>query len=259
MTDRLTGHVALVTGGGRGIGRAIAERLYRDGAELAICGTTESVLRDTANALQEEGGRAVFWQRCDAGDEAAVQQTVAAAVACFGKVDILVNNAAVTLGQFPRERIDVPFHQLDRAVWDANLHINLTAPWFFAKAVYPHMAAQHWGRIINIGSGTVYSGRGNCAAYIASKAGLVGLTRAMAFDLGRDGITCNLVSVGLTLTDRMVDAGYETMAERFVASTPMARTQRPDDVPGTVAYFASDDAGYVTGQALSVDGGRTMH
>ena len=188
-----------------------------------------------------------------------MQQTVAAAAGRFGKVDILVNNAAVTLGQFPRERIDVPFHQLDQAVWDANLHINLTAPWFFAKAVYPHMAAQRWGRVINIGSGTVYSGRGNCAAYIASKAGLVGLTRAMAFDLGRDGITCNLVSVGLTMTDRMVDAGYEAMAERFLAATPMARVQRPDDIPGTVAYFASDDAGYVTGQALSVDGGRTMH
>lgn len=259
MTDRLKGHVALVTGGGRGIGRAISERLYRDGAELAICGTTESVLRETAEALQREGGRPVFWQRCDVADEASVQATVAAAGAHFGKVDILVNNAAVTLGQFPRERIDVPFHQLDQAVWDANLDINLKGAWFFAKAVYPFMAAQRWGRVINIGSSTVYSGRGNCAAYIASKAGLIGLTRAMAFDLGRDGITCNLISVGLTMTDRMLDAGYQAMADRFVATTPMARTQQPGDVPGTVAYFASDDAGYVTAQVLSVDGGRSMH
>lgn len=259
MTDRLKGHVALVTGGGRGIGRAISERLYRDGAELAICGTTESVLQETAEALQREGGRPVFWHRCDVADEASVKATVAAAGAHFGKVDILVNNAAVTLGQFPRERIDVPFHQLDQAVWDANLDINLKGPWFFAKAVYPFMAAQRWGRVINIGSSTVYSGRGNCAAYIASKAGLIGLTRAMAFDLGRDGITCNLISVGLTMTDRMLDAGYQAMADRFVATTPMARTQQPGDVPGTVAYFASDDAGYVTAQVLSVDGGRSMH
>lgn len=259
MTDRLKGHVALVTGGGRGIGRAISERLYREGAQLAICGTTESVLQDTARALEDEGGRPVLWRRCEVSDEASVQETVAAAAAQFGKVDILVNNAAVTLGQFARERIDVPFHQLDQAVWDANLEVNLKGPWLLAKAVYPFMARQRWGRVINIGSSTVYSGRGNCAAYIASKAGLIGLTRAMSFDLGRDGITCNLISVGLTLTERMLDAGYDQMAERFVPLTPMGRTQTPQDVPGTVAYFASDDAAYVTAQVISVDGGRSMH
>ncbi len=259
MADRLKGHVALVTGGGRGIGRAISERLYDEGADLAICGTTGSVLEETAKTLEDRGGRAVFRQRCDVADEASVNELVAGAAAQFGKVDILVNNAAVTLGQFGRDRIDVPFHQLDEEVWDANLDINLKGPWFLAKAAYPYMAKQQWGRVINIGSSTVYFGRGNCAAYIASKAGLIGLTRAMSFDLGADGITCNLISVGLTMTDRMLDAGYDQMAERFLALTPMARTETPHDVPGTVVYFASDDSAYVTAQVISVDGGRSMH
>ncbi|MEC9340919.1 MAG: SDR family oxidoreductase, partial [Pseudomonadota bacterium] len=193
MQDRLKGHVALVTGGGRGIGRAISERLYSEGADLAICGTSAAVLEDTAKALEDAGGRQVFYQRCDVSDDGSIRDLVTAAAERFGKVDVLVNNAAVTLGQFGRERIDVPFHELDEEVWDANLDINLKGPWFLARAVYPYMAQQQWGRVINIGSSTVYFGRGNCAAYIASKAGLIGLTRAMSFDLGKQGITCNCI------------------------------------------------------------------
>ena len=259
MGDRLQGHVALVTGGGRGIGRAISERFYAEGAELAILGTTESVLRETAKALEKQGGRAVFWRQCDISDESAVTKAVTAAAEQFGKVDILVNNAAVTLGLFGRDRIDRPFYEIDEEVWDANLDINLKGAWIMAKAVYPYMAKQKWGRVINIGSSTVYFGRGNAAPYIASKAGLIGLTRAISFDLGAINATCNCVSVGLTMTDRMIEAGYEQMAERFLALTPMQRTETPQDVPGTVLFLASDDSAYVTAQVISVDGGRSMH
>lgn len=259
MADRLLGHVALVTGGGRGIGRAISERLYGEGAELAILGTTESVLKETAQALELAGGRPVFWQQCDISDETAVNEAVAHAAEQFGKIDILVNNAAVTLGLFGRDRIDRPFYEIDEDVWDANLDINLKGAWIVAKAVYPYMAQQKWGRVINIGSSTVYFGRGNAAPYIASKAGLIGLTRALSFDLGAINATCNCVSVGLTMTDRMVKAGYEQMADQFLALTPMARTEVPEDVPGTVLFLASDDSAYVTAQVISVDGGRSMH
>jgi len=259
MGDRLRGHVALVTGGGRGIGRAISERLYAEGAELAILGTTESVLRETAEGLEKQGGRAVFWSQCDISNESAVTKAVTEAAEQFGKVDILVNNAAVTLGQFGRDRIDRPFYEIDEEVWDANLDINLKGAWVLAKAVYPYMAKQNWGRVINIGSSTVYFGRGNAAPYIASKAGLIGLTRALSFDLGAVNATCNCVSVGLTMTDRMIEAGYEQMAERFLALTPMQRTETPQDVPGTVLFLASDDSAYVTAQVISVDGGRSMH
>lgn len=259
MGDRLQGRVALVTGGGRGIGRAISERFYDEGAELAILGTTESVLKETAEGMERRGGRSVFWQKCDISDESSVKKAVANIAGQFGKIDILVNNAAVTLGQFGRDRIDRPFYEIDEEVWDANLDVNLKGSWFLAKAVYPYMAEQKWGRVINIGSSTVYFGRGNAAPYIASKAGLIGLTRSMAYDLGKINATSNCVSVGLTLTDRMLEAGYDEMAERFVAITPMNRTENPADVPGTVLYLASDDAAYVTAQVISVDGGRSMH
>lgn len=259
MTDRLKGHVALVTGGGRGIGRAISERLYREGAELAICGTSPDVLEETAKALQSEGGRPVYWRQCDVASKESVQATVQGAAQQFGKVDILVNNAAVTLGEFDKDRINQRFDKIEEALWDRNMEVNLKGPWLLAREVIPYMERQKWGRIINIGSSTVYFGRGNCAPYIASKAGLIGLTRALAFDVGGFGVTVNLVSVGLTMTERMLDAGYEERAQRFLAMTPMARTQTPDDIPGTVLYFASDDSGYVTAQVISVDGGRSMH
>lgn len=259
MGNRLQGRVALVTGGGRGIGRAISERLYDEGAEIAILGTTESVLKETAEAMEQRGGRAVFWRQCDISDESSVKAAVAKIAEQFGKIDILVNNAAVTIGQFGRERIDRPFYEIDEEVWDANFNINLKSVWMLTKAVYPYMADQKWGRVINIGSSTVYFGRGNAAPYIASKAGLIGLTRSMVYDLGKVNATSNCVSVGLTMTDRMLDAGYDEMAERFIAITPMNRTGNPSDIPGTVLYLASDDSAFVTGQVISVDGGRSMH
>ena len=259
MTERLKGHVALVTGGGRGIGRAISERLYREGAELAICGTSSDVLEETAKALQGEGRRSVFWRQCDVSSKESVRALVESAAEQFGKVDILVNNAAVTLGEFGKDRINQRFDKIDEALWDRNMEVNLKGPWLLAREVIPYMERQKWGRIINIGSSTVYFGRGNCAPYIASKAGLIGLTRALAFDVGGFGVTVNLVSLGLTMTERMQAAGYEERAQRFVAMTPMQRIEAPDDIPGTVLFFASDDSAFVTAQVISVDGGRSMH
>ena len=233
MTDRLTGHVALVTGGGRGIGRAIAERLYRDGAELAICGTTESVLRDTANALQEEGGRAVFWQRCDAGDEAAAQQTARAGA--LRQVD-LVNNAAVTLGQFRASASTRRSTQLDRAVWDANLHINLTAPRSsprpYTRAWPPSMGAD-----ITLARGRLLGPRQRAAQHrVQGRPCRVDARHGVRSC--RDGI---ILQPGLWrryLTDRMVDAATRRSPSASWSSTPMARTERPDDVRVRLRLFA---------------------
>lgn len=256
--ERLKGHVALVTGGGRGLGRAISNRLHAEGAELAICGTSSDVLEETAEALGNNG-RSIFWQQCEITDSASIKKLIDAIVERFGKVDILVNNAAVAMGEFGAERVVRRFDEIEDEVWDRTMEVNLKAPWKLAKAVYPYMAKQQWGRIINIGSSTVYYGRGTGLAYIASKAGLIGLTRVLANEMGADNITVNTVSVGLTMTDRIKEIGWQERAETLMRLGSLQRLKMPEDTSGTVAYLASDDASFVTGQAISVDGGRSMH
>jgi NAD(P)-dependent dehydrogenase (short-subunit alcohol dehydrogenase family) len=248
---RLANHVALITGGGRGIGKAIATRLYQEGAKLAICGTTADVLEAAAHEI----GPDVLPLVCDVARADQIEETVRRVRERFGKVDILVNNAAVMLRHVGMERAARPFTELEEEVWDQVMAVNVKGQWLCARAVFPDMQAQRWGRIINIASDTVFLGRGNGAQYITSKAAVIGFTRAIACEIGRHGITVNAISPGLTQTETVLDHGLDALSKQLAEQSAIPRLEVPEDLVGTAAWLASDDAAFVTGQTISVSGG----
>lgn len=252
---RLENHVALVTGGGRGIGKAIAIRLYAEGAKLAICGTTQDILRQAAQAI----GPDVLPVVCDVSKADQVEALAREVRECFGKVDILVNNAAVMVRHVGFERVSRPFYELEEAVWDQVMAVNVKGPWLCARAAFPDMRAQRWGRIINIASDTVYMGRGNGLQYVTSKAAVVGLTRKLAFEAGCFGVTVNAISPGLTQSETVQEHDLASMSEQLAQNSAIPRLEYPEDLAGTAAWLASDDAAFVTGQTISVSGGLALH
>lgn len=256
--ERLKGHVAFVTGGGRGIGKAIARRLYQEKAELVICGTTRDVLERAAEEIGTDG-REVLPIVCDVADAEQINAAVEKARQRFGKVDILVNGAAIMLRHIGVERATRPFYELDEADWDRVMAVNVKGMWLCSKAVFPDMRSQGWGRIINISSDTVYMGRGNGLQYITSKAAVVGLTRALAFEVGRFGITVNAISPGLTQSETIREHDFAQMSEQLAQISAIPRLEYPEDLAGTAAWLASDDAAFVTGQTVSVSGGLSLH
>ena len=256
--ERLEGHVALITGGGRGIGKAIARRLYSEKADIAICGTTEDVLKKAAEEIASED-REVLPMVCDVSDSGQVKAMVEKARRRFGKIDILVNNAAVMLRHIGYERATKPFYELDEADWDRVMDVNVKGMWLCAKEVFSDMRAQNWGRIINISSDTVFMGRGNGVQYITSKAAVVGLTRGLAFEAGRHGITVNAISPGLVQSETVQEHDFKEMSEVLANSSAIPRLEYPDDLAGAAAWLASDDAAFVTGQNISVSGGLSLH
>ncbi|BBD79035.1 SDR family NAD(P)-dependent oxidoreductase [Aerosticca soli] len=251
---RLENHVALVTGGGRGIGKAIAARVHQEGAKVAICGTTPDVLESAAREI----GPDVLPLVCDVSQADQVEATVRRIRERFGKVDILVNNAAVMLRHVGLERAARPFTELEEEVWDQVMAVNVKGQWLCARAVFPDMQAQRWGRIINIASDTVFIGRGNGAQYITSKAAVIGLTHALACEVGRHGITVNAISPGLTQSETVREHGFEAMAKQLAEQSAIPRLEVPEDLVGTAAWLASDDAAFVTGQTVCVNGGLVL-
>ncbi len=252
---RLENHVALVTGGGRGIGKAIAKRLYTEGAKLAICGTTLDVLQNAAKEI----GADVLPIVCDVSQSDHVEAMVRQIRQQFGKVDILVNNAAIMIRHIGIQRASRAFYELDESDWDKVMSVNVKGMWLCAKAVFPDMRSQKWGRIINIASDTVYMGRGNGLQYITSKAAVVGLTRGLSFEVGKYGITVNAISPGLTQTETVQEHDFAKMSEQIAQNSAIPRLEYPEDLAGTAAYLASDDAAFVTGQTISVSGGLALH
>jgi len=247
--------VALVTGGGRGIGKAIAARLYSEGAKLAICGTTPDVLQETAKQI----GPDVLAIKCDVSKYSEVEAMVQQIRDRFGKVDILINNAAVMLRHVGFERATKPFYELEEEVWDKAMNVNVKGVWFCCKAVFPDMKAQNWGRVINISSDIVFLARGNGIQYITSKAAVVGLTRALAWEMGRFGITVNAISPGLTQSETVKEHIFDSITEEFAKNSAIPRPEYPEDLAGTAVWLASDDAEFVTGQNISVSGGLVFH
>jgi NAD(P)-dependent dehydrogenase (short-subunit alcohol dehydrogenase family) len=256
--ERLEGHVALITGGARGIGKAIARRLYSEKADIAICGTTEDVLKKAAEEIASED-REVLPMVCDVSDSGQVKAMVEKARRRFGKIDILVNNAAVMLRHIGYERATKPFYELDEADWDRVMDVNVKGMWLCAREVFSDMRAQNWGRIINISSDTVFMGRGNGVQYIISKAAVVGLTRGLAFEVGRHGITVNAISPGLVQSETVQEHDFKEMSEVLANSSAIPKLEYPDDLAGAAAWLASDDAAFVTGQNISVSGGLSLH
>jgi 3-oxoacyl-[acyl-carrier protein] reductase len=240
----LSGRVALVTGASRGIGRAVATRLAAAGAHVVAAARGENA-KGTADAIREAGGSAESIG-LDVTDAAGVDAAVAGIMAGKGRIDILVNNAGITR--------DTLVLRMKRDDWDAVLQTNLTAAFTSVQAVLKPMIKQRSGRIINITSVVGQSGNAGQANYAASKAGLIGFTKAVALEVASRNITVNAVAPGLIDTD-MTRAIAEGAHEEWAARIPLKRLGTPDDVAGAVVFLASDEAAYITGHVLAVNGG----
>ena len=243
------GRVAVVTGAAGGIGRAYAERLARDGANVVIADLKDGA--ETARAIEANGGTAIA-VTCDVASESAVAGLRESIYRRFGQCDILVNNAAVTT--------PVPWDELDFAEWRRVLAINLDSMFLTCKAFAPGMRDTGFGRIVNISSATVGVVVQRFVHYTASKAGVVGITRALASELGADGITVNCVMPGLTRTAQ-VEADYQGTStfEDVAAAQAIKRSAVPADLEATISFLATEDARWITGQTIVVDGGYLRH
>jgi 3-oxoacyl-[acyl-carrier protein] reductase len=240
----LTGRVALVTGASRGIGRAIATRLAGCGA-LVLAAARGDNARGTVESIRAAGGLAEL-VALDVTDSAAGEAVVAAAVAQHGSIDVLVNNAGITRDQL--------MLRMKREDWDAVLATNLTSAYTLTQAVLKPMIRQRRGRIICISSVVGQSGNAGQANYAASKAGLIGFAKAVALEVASRNVTVNVVAPGMIETD-MTQAIAEKAKESLLGRIPLGRLGTADEVAAAVAFLASDEAAYITGQVLAVNGG----
>ena len=244
-----TGKTAVVTGGSRGIGRAVCEELARGGANVVLCfAGNESAARETVAACEALGAKALAVQ-CNVADEAQAKALMDAAVQAFGRIDILVNNAGITR--------DGLLMMMKEADFDAVIDTNLKGAFLCMKAVSRIMMKQRYGRIVNLSSVVGLRGNAGQVNYAASKAGVIGMTKSLAKELASRGVTVNAVAPGFIATD-MTAAMPEAAKTATLAAIPMGRLGAPEDVAKAVAFLASDEAAYVTGQVLAVDGGMAM-
>ncbi len=253
--QRFEGKTVAVTGGGGGIGGATCRRFASEGARVAVLDLNPDAARQVADAIRAAGGQAQAF-RCDITDRASVDAAVAAVEESLGPIDVLVNNAGWDVFR--------PFTRTEPAQWDKLIAINLTGALHMHHAVLPGMAARKAGRIVNIASDAARVGSSGEAVYAACKGGLVAFSKTIAREHARHGITVNVVCPGPTDTALFADykegAGNpEKLMEAFTRAIPLGRIGQPDDLPGAIAFFASDDAGFITGQVLSVSGGLTMN
>ncbi|MBN8711514.1 MAG: 3-oxoacyl-[acyl-carrier-protein] reductase [Verrucomicrobia bacterium 61-8] len=246
---RFQNQVAIVTGAGRGIGEAIAKRLAAEGARVAIVSRTEANSVKTAEAINASTPDSAKPYAVDVADFDAVQKVGEQILADFGRCDILVNNAGIT-----RDTLAMRMSSDD---WDVVLNTNLKGAFNFTRSVLRAMVKQRTGRIINISSVSGLLGLAGQANYAASKAGLVGLTKTLARELASRGITANVVAPGFIETD-MTAVLNEEIRKGALAQIPQSRMGAPDDIASAVAFLASSEAGYITGQVLAVDGGMSM-
>jgi NAD(P)-dependent dehydrogenase (short-subunit alcohol dehydrogenase family) len=253
VSGRLAGKHAIVTGAGQGIGRAIARAMAAEDAELLLLGRREDPLRETASLIEGAGGSA-WWMPCDVRDDGGVDSVVNEATERWGSIEVLANNAGID--------DDTPFLDVDRATWRDILATNLTAPFVMAQAVARVMRRAGAGSIIHTASIDASGGDGPFVAYNASKAGLLGLNRTMALELGPYGIRSNCVSPGFTHTDMTENAvGPELMEylQGSFARVPMRRLVRPQEVAAAFVFLASDESSGITGTELRVDCGLTSN
>ena len=242
----LTGKTALVTGATGGIGAAIAKALHKAGATVAISGTRAQVLEELKAEL---GGERVHVLACNLSDPAAVEKLVPAAEAAMGGLDILVNNAGIT-----RDGLAMRMKDED---WSAVIDVNLTASFRLARAAMRGMMKKRWGRIVNITSVVGVTGNPGQANYVASKAGVIGLTKSLAQELAARSVTVNAVAPGFIATP-MTDVLNDKQKEAILGRVPAGKLGSPEDIAAAVLYLASEEAGYVTGQTLHVNGGMAM-
>jgi NAD(P)-dependent dehydrogenase (short-subunit alcohol dehydrogenase family) len=255
----LVNRVALVTGAGRGIGRAIALAYAKEGARVVLTARTAGELDEVAGQIRKRGGTALALP-ADLSDRAVARQIVVDVEAAVGSIEILVNNAGIGSSSKP-----LPVVDFDDDFWDKTLAVNLTTPYLLCKAVLPGMLSRRWGRIINVASINGKIGSLHGAAYAATKHGLLGLTRTLAMEVAAQGITVNAICPGpvhTVMNDRRIeyDANRQGMAfEELEANlTPLRRRLEPDEIAPLAVYLASDGAATMVGQAINIDGGVLM-
>jgi NAD(P)-dependent dehydrogenase (short-subunit alcohol dehydrogenase family) len=250
LVGRLTDKVAIVTGAGRGIGVAYAKALAAEGAKIAVCDILDT--EQTVNSIRQQGGEAAGF-RADVTDVKAVAGMVAGTIEAFGKVDILVNNAALFADLGSQSFMDI-----DSDEWDRVMSINTRGVFECIRAVVPDMRTRGYGKIINIASGTVFKGSTGRCHYVASKGAVVAMTRTIARELGDDNICVNALAPGMTLSEALEEN------EHYLNSpTPNTRCfkrhEYPEDLTGAMVFLASTDSDFMTGQTMLVDGGAAMH
>jgi NAD(P)-dependent dehydrogenase (short-subunit alcohol dehydrogenase family) len=249
---RLDGRVAIVTGGAKGIGQHYARALAAEGARLMIADIADG--KDVAASLaREHGANSVASAVTDVSQETAVKALVAETMKRFGKIDILVNNAAL----FAPLR-ETKCTEIDTAVWDKVMAINLRGPFLMVKHVVPHMSARGYGKIINIGSGSIFHGIPWMLHYVTSKGGIMAMTRVLALELGEHGIRVNTLSPGLTMSETLMaeNPGHiATARDKVLASRSLKRDAHPQDLLGALIFLAGAESDFMTGQNVLVDGG----
>lgn len=253
---RLKDKVAVVTGAARGLGRSFALKLAEEGAKITAMNIVarpkdKEDLDETVKQIKALGGEAVPFH----GDVTDVNQTLAmaeATVKAFGRVDILVNNAAIYDGLRRK-----PFYELDLDEWDLVMRVNVKGAFLCTRAVFPAMRDQGYGKIVNIASEVFFTGSHGFAHYVASKGGIIGMTRALAIELGPHGIRINCVAPGFTDTE--ASRGIADVTKYDTTKTPLGRVVMPEDLTGATVFLASPESDFMTGQTLVVDGGRVMH
>lgn len=246
---RLGGKVAIVTGGARHIGAVYARRFASEGAAVVIADILDG---DSIVCQIESSGGQALALKVDVSKEEDTQRMAAEAVRAFGRIDILVNNAAIFIN-IQRQ----PFYEITAEEWDRVSAVNIKGPFLCAKAVFPYMKEQKYGKVINISSSTAYWGTPMFLHYVASKAALVGMTRSLARECGEFGICVNAIAPGLV--EHEGQNAPKALTELQLKARSIKRLETPEDLLGTVIYLASPDSDFVTGQTLVVDGGSVLH
>ncbi|MBL7493479.1 SDR family oxidoreductase [Frankia sp. AgB1.9] len=249
MTERRT---ALVTGGGSGIGRACAHRLAADGFAVAVLDLNEDTTKQVVEEITAAGHEAIAVGGVDVSDRAAVNAAVESVRAQLGPILALVNSAGITGFR--------QFLKISDASWDKTIAVNLNGPFYLSQAVLPDMIAAHWGRIVNISSSSAQGGQQYMAHYVSSKAGLIGMTKSLALEFGEHGVTVNTIPPGFVDTPMMRESERRGMfggsVEDHEKKTPVRRAGKPEDIAAATSFLCRDEASYITGQVIGVNGGR---
>ncbi len=252
---RLQNKVTMITGAGHGIGKAYAKRFAAEGAQVVIADIDERAGQSVAAALGESGLSA--WARTtDVRNYKSIEGLVHETVERFGRIDVLLNNAAIYVTEHLWKG---PVEELALDEWDRVMEVNLKGVFLCCRAIIPVMKTQKSGKIINIASGTFFSGTGNMPHYTTSKGGVIALTRVMARQLGQWGINVNCMTPGSTMSEEVVTDEVRRRRESSVRGRAFSRVELPEDITGTALFLASSDSDFMTGELLVVDGGGIMH